>query len=197
MNFKKVNQNISIDDFINGAEETTKPTLKPKEPKNNGYQVIIKLPKSLSDEIEKRVIKRNPAYSLKNFTKQFLLYDNQFLSDEAMIRIYQETAFLNIKIADFIKQKLGFIKLAPQQEPKNIKEKFCQKLVVYNEEEKSILLDRIAKSGLSMNRYNNLKIEMGLTTLNLFNQEEMEQIIKESSKANLSPKEYISKKILE
>ena len=31
MNFKKVNQNISIDDFINGAEETTKPTLKPKE----------------------------------------------------------------------------------------------------------------------------------------------------------------------
>ena len=49
---------------------------------------------------------------------------------------------------------------------------------------------------LPIHRYNLIKLKIGIVTTNLFNEEEMQKIIKESSKANLSPKEYISNKIL-
>ena len=55
-------------------------------------------------------------------------------------------------------------------------------------------IEYIVNVGSAGSANNDLKI--GIVTTNLFNEEEMQKIIKESSKANLSPKEYISNKIL-
>lgn len=198
MEFKKASRNVKFDDFINGADETANPTPKTKEVKETKevIQITIKMPESLKNEIDKRIIRRSNTYSLKNFTKQFLLNDNQFLSDEAMIKIYQETTFYNIDISDYIKQKLGFIKIANFKK-ENQKEKIRQMLVAYSKEDKAKLDEKVENSHLSMNKYNLIKLTLGICTINLFNQDEMEQIIKESSKANISPREYISNKILQ
>lgn len=193
MDFKKATRNTNFDDFINGAEE--KEIAKPSEEKDKEQiKITLKLPKDLCDEIDKRVIKRARDLGLKAFTKQFLLEDNQFLTDEAMLKIYQETTFYNLNIAEYIKQKLGFIVIANKEEKGNSRLK--QKLVIYSKEEKELLKQKAEALNLPINRYNLIKLKVGIVTTNLFNQEEMQIIIKESSKANLSPKEYISNKIL-
>lgn len=191
MEFKKASRDTNFDDFINGAEKQE--VAKPSKEKDNKH-IILKLPKDLCEEIEKRIIKRTKELSLKNFTKQFLLEDNQFLTDEAILKIYQETTFYNLNIAEYIKQKLGFITIANKKEKGN--SKLAQKLVIYSKEEKELLKQKAEALNLPMNRYNLIKLQIGIITTNLFNQEEMQIIIKESSKANLSPKEYISNKIL-
>ena len=76
------------------------------------------------------------------------------------------------------------------------KSRLKTKLVIYSKEEKELLKQKAEALNLPINRYNIIKLEIGIITTNLFNQEEMQIIIKESSKANLSPKEYISNKIL-
>ena len=116
MDFKKASRDTNFDDFINGAEE--KEIVKPSQPsqEKDKEQIILKLPKELCDEIDKRVIRRSRDLGLKNFTKQFILEDNQFLTDEAMLKIYQETTFYNLNIAEYIKQKLGFIVMANKKE---------------------------------------------------------------------------------
>lgn len=194
MDFKKATRNTNFDDFINGAEE--KEIVKPSQPsqEKDKEQIILKLPKELCDEIDKRVIRRSRDLGLKNFTKQFILEDNQFLTDEAMLKIYQETTFYNLNIAEYIKQKLGFIVMANKKERE--KSRLKTKLVIYSKEEKELLKQKAEALNLPINRYNIIKLEIGIITTNLFNQEEMQIIIKESSKANLSPKEYISNKIL-
>lgn len=194
MDFKKASRDTNFDDFINGAEE--KEIVKPSQPsqEKDKEQIILKLPKELCDEIDKRVIKRSRDLGLKNFTKQFILEDNQFLTDEAMLKIYQETTFYNLNIAEYIKQKLGFIVMANKKERE--KSRLKTKLVIYSKEEKELLKQKAEALNLPINRYNIIKLEIGIITTNLFNQEEMQIIIKESSKANLSPKEYISNKIL-
>lgn len=194
MDFKKATRDTNFDDFINGAEE--KEIVKPSQPsqEKDKEQIILKLPKELCDEIDKRVIKRSRDLGLKNFTKQFILEDNQFLTDEAMLKIYQETTFYNLNIAEYIKQKLGFIVMANKKERE--KSRLKTKLVIYSKEEKELLKQKAEALNLPINRYNIIKLEIGIITTNLFNQEEMQIIIKESSKANLSPKEYISNKIL-
>ena len=194
MDFKKATRDTNIDDFINGAEE--KEIVKPSQPsqEKDKEQIILKLPKELCDEIDKRVIRRSRDLGLKNFTKQFILEDNQFLTDEAMLKIYQETTFYNLNIAEYIKQKLGFIVMASKKERE--KSRLKTKLVIYSKDEKELLKQKAEALNLPINRYNIIKLEIGIITTNLFNQEEMQIIIKESSKANLSPKEYISNKIL-
>lgn len=194
MDFKKASRDTNFDDFINGAEE--KEIVKPSQPsqEKDKEQIILKLPKELCDEIDKRVIRRSRDLGLKNFTKQFILEDNQFLTDEAMLKIYQETTFYNLNIAEYIKQKLGFIVMANKKERE--KSRLKTKLVIYSKEEKELLKQKAEALNLPINRYNIIKLEIGIITTNLFNQEEMQIIIKESSKANLSPKEYISNKIL-
>lgn len=194
MEFKKASRDTNFDDFINGAEE--KEIVKPSQPsqEKDKEQIILKLPKELCDEIDKRVIRRSRDLGLKNFTKQFILEDNQFLTDEAMLKIYQETTFYNLNIAEYIKQKLGFIVMANKKERE--KSRLKTKLVIYSKEEKELLKQKAEALNLPINRYNIIKLEIGIITTNLFNQEEMQIIIKESSKANLSPKEYISNKIL-
>ena len=194
MDFKKATRDTNFDDFINGAEE--KEIVKPSQPsqEKDKEQIILKLPKELCDEIDKRVIRRSRDLGLKNFTKQFILEDNQFLTDEAMLKIYQETTFYNLNIAEYIKQKLGFIVMANKKERE--KSRLKTKLVIYSKEEKELLKEKAEALNLPINRYNIIKLEIGIITTNLFNQEEMQIIIKESSKANLSPKEYISNKIL-
>lgn len=194
MDFKKATRDTNFDDFINGAEE--KEIVKPSQPsqEKDKEQIILKLPKELCDEIDKRVIRRSRDLGLKNFTKQFILEDNQFLTDEAMLKIYQETTFYNLNIAEYIKQKLGFIVMANKKERE--KSRLKTKLVIYSKEEKELLKQKAEALNLPINRYNIIKLEIGIITTNLFNQEEMQIIIKESSKANLSPKEYISNKIL-
>ena len=194
MEFKKASRDTNFDDFINGAEE--KEIVKPSQPsqEKDKEQIILKLPKELCDEIDKRVIRRSRDLGLKNFTKQFILEDNQFLTDEAMLKIYQETTFYNLNIAEYIKQKLGFIVMANKKE--RAKSRLKTKLVIYSKEEKELLKQKAEALNLPINRYNIIKLEIGIITTNLFNQEEMQIIIKESSKANLSPKEYISNKIL-
>lgn len=194
MEFKKASRDTNFDDFINGAEE--KEIVKPSQSsqEKDKEQIILKLPKELCDEIDKRVIKRSRDLGLKNFTKQFILEDNQFLTDEAMLKIYQETTFYNLNIAEYIKQKLGFIVMANKKERE--KSRLKTKLVIYSKEEKELLKQKAEALNLPINRYNIIKLEIGIITTNLFNQEEMQIIIKESSKANLSPKEYISNKIL-
>ena len=192
--FKKASRDTNFDDFINGAEE--KEIVKPSQPsqEKDKEQIILKRPKELCDEIDKRVIRRSRDLGLKNFTKQFILEDNQFLTDEAMLKIYQETTFYNLNIAEYIKQKLGFIVMANKKERE--KSRLKTKLVIYSKEEKELLKQKAEALNLPINRYNIIKLEIGIITTNLFNQEEMQIIIKESSKANLSPKEYISNKIL-
>ena len=111
-----------------------------------------------------------------------------------MLKIYQETTFYNLNIAEYIKQKLGFIVMANKKERE--KSRLKTKLVIYSKEEKELLKQKAEALNLPINRYNIIKLEIGIITTNLFNQEEMQIIIKESSKANLSPKEYISNKIL-
>ena len=194
MDFKKASRDTNFDDFINGAEE--KEIVKPSQPsqEKDKEQIILKLPKELCDEIDKRVIRRSRDLGLKNFTKQFILEDNQFLTDEAMLKIYQETTFYNLNIAEYIKQKLGFIVMASKKERE--KSRLKTKLVIYSKEEKELLKQKAEALNLPINRYNIIKLEIGIITTNLFKQEEMQIIIKESSKANLSPKEYISNKIL-
>ena len=194
MEFKKASRDTNFDDFINGAEE--KEIVKPSQPsqEKDKEQIILKLPKELCDEIDKRVIRRSRDLGLKNFTKQFILEDNQFLTDEAMLKIYQETTFYNLNIAEYIKQKLVFIVMANKKERE--KSRLKTKLVIYSKEEKELLKQKAEALNLPINRYNIIKLEIGIITTNLFNQEEMQIIIKESSKANLSPKEYISNKIL-
>ena len=196
MEFKKASRDTNFDDFINGAEETANSSTtntKNKE-KSEDKQIILKLPKDLCQEIEKRITKRVKGLSLKDFTKQFLLEDNPFLTDEAILKIYQETTFYNLNIAEYIKQKLGFIVMASKKERE--KSRLKTKLVIYSKEEKELLKQKAEALNLPINRYNIIKLEIGIITTNLFNQEEMQIIIKESSKANLSPKEYISNKIL-
>ena len=196
MDFKKASRDTNFDDFINGAEETANSSTtntKNKE-KSEDKQIILKLPKDLCQEIEKRITKRVKGLSLKDFTKQFLLEDNPFLTDEAILKIYQETSFYNLNIAEYIKQKLGFIVMASKKERE--KSRLKTKLVIYSKEEKELLKQKAEALNLPINRYNIIKLEIGIITTNLFNQEEMQIIIKESSKANLSPKEYISNKIL-
>ena len=187
MDFKKATRDTNFDDFINGAEE--KEIVKPSQPsqEKDKEQIILKLPKELCDEIDKRVIRRSRDLGLKNFTKQFILEDNQFLTDEAMLKIYQETTFYNLNIAEYIKQKLGFIVMANKKERE--KSRLKTKIVIYNKEEKELLKQKAEALNLPINRYNIIKLEIGIITTNLFNQEEMQIIIKESSKANLSPKE--------
>ena len=194
MDFKKATRDTIFDDFINGAEE--KEIVNPSQPsqEKDKEQIILKLPKELCDEIDKRVIRRSRDLGLKNFTKQFILEDNQFLTDEAMLKIYQETTFYNLNIAEYIKQKLGFIAIANKEERGN--SRLRQKLVIYSKEEKELLKQKAEALNISMNRYNIIKLQIGIITTNLFNQEEIQIIIKESSKANLSPREYISNKIL-
>ena len=194
MDFKKASRDTNFDDFINGAEE--KEIVKPSQPsqEKDKEQIILKLPKDLCQEIEKRITKRVKGLSLKDFTKQFLLEDNPFLTDEAMLKIYQETSFYKLNIAEYIKQKLGFIVMASKKERE--KSRLKTKLVIYSKEEKELLKQKAEALNLPINRYNIIKLEIGIITTNLFNQEEMQIIIKESSKANLSPKEYISNKIL-
>ena len=197
MEFKKASRDTNFDDFINGAEETANSSTtntKNKE-KSEDKQIILKLPKDLCQEIEKRITKRVKGLSLKDFTKQFLLEDNPFLTDEAILKIYQETSFYKLNIAEYIKQKLGFIVMASKKERE--KSRLKTKLVIYSKEEKELLKQKAEALNLPINRYNIIKLEIGIITTKLFNQEEMQIIIKESSKANLSPKEYISKKILE
>ena len=196
MEFKKASRDTNFDDFINGAEETanSSTTSTKNKEKSEDKQIILKLPKDLCQEIEKRITKRVKGLSLKDFTKQFLLEDNPFLTDEAMLKIYQETTFYNLNIAEYIKQKLGFIVMASKKERE--KSRLKTKLVIYSKEEKELLKQKAEALNLPINRYNIIKLEIGIITTNLFNQEEMQIIIKESSKANLSPKEYISNKIL-
>ena len=196
MEFKKASRDTNFDDFINGAEETanSSTTSTKNKEKSEDKQIILKLPKDLCQEIEKRITKRIKGLSLKDFTKQFLLEDNPFLTDEAMLKIYQETTFYNLNIAEYIKQKLGFIVMASKKERE--KSRLKTKLVIYSKEEKELLKQKAEALNLPINRYNIIKLEIGIITTNLFNQEEMQIIIKESSKANLSPKEYISNKIL-
>ena len=196
MEFKKASRDTDFDDFINGAEETanSSTTSTKNKEKSEDKQIILKLPKDLCQEIEKRITKRVKGLSLKDFTKQFLLEDNPFLTDEAILKIYQETTFYNLNIAEYIKQKLGFIAIANKEERGN--SRLRQKLVIYSKEEKELLKQKAEALNLPINRYNIIKLEIGIITTNLFNQEEMQIIIKESSKANLSPKEYISNKIL-
>ncbi|WP_279061689.1 hypothetical protein [Campylobacter lanienae] len=193
MDFKKATRDTNFDDFINGAEE--KEIAKPSEEKDKEQiKIILKLPKDLCEEIDKRVIRRARDLGLKAFTKRFLLEDNPFLTDEAMLKIYQETTFYNLNIAEYIKQKLGFIEIANKEEVRNSRLK--TKLVIYSKEEKELLKQKAEALNLPINRYNIIKLKIGIVTTNLFNEEEMQIIIKESSKANLSPKEYISNKIL-
>ena len=137
MDFKKASRDTNFDDFINGAEE--KEIVKPSQPsqEKDKEQIILKLPKELCDEIDKRVIRRSRDLGLKNFTKQFILEDNQFLTDEAMLKIYQETTFYNLNIAEYIKQKLGFIVMANKKERE--KSRLKTKLVIYSKEEKELL----------------------------------------------------------
>ena len=196
MDFKKASRDTNFDDFINGAEETanSSTTSTKNKEKSEDKQIILKLPKDLCQEIEKRITKRVKGLSLKDFTKQFLLEDNPFLTDEAMLKIYQETSFYKLNIAEYIKQKLGFIVMASKKERE--KSRLKTKLVIYSKEEKELLKQKAEALNLPINRYNIIKLEIGIITTNLFNQEEMQIIIKESSKANLSPKEYISNKIL-
>ena len=196
MEFKKASRDTNFDDFINGAEETanSSTTSTKNKEKSEDKQIILKLPKDLCQEIEKRITKRVKGLSLKDFTKQFLLEDNPFLTDEAMLKIYQETSFYKFNIAEYIKQKLGFIVMASKKERE--KSRLKTKLVIYSKEEKELLKQKAEALNLPINRYNIIKLEIGIITTNLFNQEEMQIIIKESSKANLSPKEYISNKIL-
>nr|WP_321319232.1 hypothetical protein [uncultured Campylobacter sp.] len=191
MEFKKASRDTNFDDFINGAEKQE--IAKPSKEKDEKH-IILKLPKDLCDEIDKRVIKWARGLSLNNFTKQFLLEDNQFLSDEAILKIYQETTFYNLNIGEYIKQKLGLITIANKEERGN--SRLRQKLVIYSKEEKELLKQKAEALNISMNRYNIIKLQIGIITTNLFNQEEIQIIIKESSKANLSPREYISNKIL-
>ena len=195
MDFKKASRDTNFDDFINGAEE--KEIVKPSQPsqEKDKEQIILKLPKDLCQEIEKRITKRVKGLSLKDFTKQFLLEDNPFLTDEAMLKIYQETSFYKLNIAEYIKQKLGFIVIANKEEGEKSR-LLKQKLVIYSKEEKELLKQKAEALNLPIHRYNLIKLKIGIVTTNLFNEEEMQKIIKESSKANLSPKEYISNKIL-
>ena len=106
MEFKKATRNTNFDDFINGAKETEIAKTN-KEQEKEQEKIILKLPKDLCEEIDKRIIKWAKGLSLKNFTKQFIVEDNQFLTDEAMLKIYQETIFYNLNIAEYIKQKHG------------------------------------------------------------------------------------------
>ena len=192
MEFKKASRDTNFDDFINGAEE--KEIAKPsKEKDKEQIKITLKLPKDLCEEIDKRVIRRARDLGLKAFTKRFLLEDNPFLTDEAMLKIYQETTFYQLNIAEYIKQKLGFIEIANKEEGNS---RLKQKLIIYSKEEKELLKQKAEALNLPINRYNLIKLKVGIVTTNLFNQEEMQIIIKESSKANLSPKEYISNKIL-
>ena len=115
MEFKKATRNTNFDDFINGAKETEIAKTN-KEQEKEQEKIILKLPKDLCEEIDKRIIKWAKGLSLKNFTKQFIVEDNQFLTDEAMLKIYQETIFYNLNIAEYIKQKLGFIAIANKEE---------------------------------------------------------------------------------
>ena len=195
MEFKKASRDTNFDDFINGAEETanSSTTSTKNKEKSEDKQIVLKLPKDLCQEIEKRITKRVKGLSLKDFTKQFLLEDNPFLTDEAMLKIYQETTFYQLNIAEYIKQKLGFIEIANKEEGNS---RLKQKLIIYSKEEKELLKQKAEALNLPINRYNLIKLKVGIVTTNLFNQEEMQIIIKESSKANLSPKEYISNKIL-
>ena len=196
MEFKKASRDTNFDDFINGAEETanSSTTSTKNKEKSEDKQIILKLPKDLCQEIEKRITKRVKGLSLKDFTKQFLLEDNPFLTDEAMLKIYQETSFYKLNIAEYIKQKLGFIVMANKKERE--KSRLKTKLVIYSKEEKELLKQKAEALNLPIHRYNLIKLKIGIVTTNLFNEEEMQKIIKESSKANLSPKEYISNKIL-
>ena len=89
MEFKKASRDTNFDDFINGAEETanSSTTSTKNKEKSEDKQIVLKLPKDLCQEIEKRITKRVKGLSLKDFTKQFLLEDNQFLTVEAMLKI--------------------------------------------------------------------------------------------------------------
>ena len=195
MEFKKASRDTNFDDFINGAEETanSSTTSTKNKEKSEDKQIVLKLPKDLCQEIEKRITKRVKGLSLKDFTKQFLLEDNPFLTDEAMLKIYQETTFYQLNIAEYIKQKLGFIEIANKEGGNS---RLKQKLIIYSKEEKELLKQKAEALNLPIHRYNLIKLKIGIVTTNLFNQEEMQKIIKESSKVNLSPKEYISNKIL-
>ena len=153
MEFKKASRDTNFDDFINGAEKQE--IAKPSKEKDEKH-IILKLPKDLCDEIDKRTIKWARGLSLKSFTKQFLLEDNQFLSDEAILKIYQETTFYNLDIAEYIKQKLGFITIANKKERGN--SRLRQKLVIYNKEEKELLMQKAEALNISMNRYNIIKL---------------------------------------
>ena len=197
MEFKKASRDTNFDDFINGAEETanSSTTSTKNKEKSEDKQIILKLPKDLCQEIEKRITKRVKGLSLKDFTKQFLLEDNPFLTDEAMLKIYQETSFYKLNIAEYIKQKLGFIVIANKEEGEKSR-LLKQKLVIYSKEEKELLKQKAEALNLPIHRYNLIKLKIGIVTTNLFNEEEMQKIIKESSKANLSPQEYISNQIL-
>lgn len=199
MEFKKASRDTNFDDFVNGAEETANSnttSTKSKEKSEDKQAIVLKLPKDLCQEIEKRITKRVKGLSLKDFTKQFLLEDNPFLTDEAILKIYQETTFYNLNIAEFIKQKLGFIVIANKEEGEKSR-LLKQKLVIYSKEEKELLKQKAEALNLPIHRYNLIKLKIGIVTTNLFNEEEMQKIIKESSKANLSPKEYISNKMLQ
>lgn len=193
MEFKKASRNVKFDDFVNGADETAKPKNEKTQEKKG---ITLKLPISLAEEIDKMIIPKDKTLSLKNFTKLLLLNENQFLNDKAMIKIYKEAKFFNLDIAEYIKQKLEFIKIAKtSNEPK--KQKTIFKSVLYTKEEKDLLMKKVLDSNLTLNEYIVIKLKMGIITMYLFNQKEMEEIIKNSSKANISPKEYISNKILE
>lgn len=133
MEFKKASRDTNFDDFINGAEETanSSTTSTKNKEKSEDKQIVLKLPKDLCQEIEKRITKRVKGLSLKDFTKQFLLEDNPFLTDEAILKIYQETTFYNLNIAEYIKQKLGFIVIANKEEGEKSR-LLKQKLVIYS-----------------------------------------------------------------
>ena len=158
MEFKKASRDTNFDDFINGAEETanSSTTSTKNKEKSEDKQIILKLPKELCDEIDKRVIRRSRDLGLKNFTKQFILEDNQFLTDEAMLKIYQETTFYNLNIAEYIKQKLGFIVIANKEEGEKSR-LLKQKLVIYSKEEKELLKQKAEALNLPINRYNLIK----------------------------------------
>lgn len=193
MEFKKATRNLEFDDFINAAEEI-KEAKQEAESKNEEVKIIVQLPTSLYDDISKRVKKHNHTLSLKNFVMKFGIEDNKYLNDEAIIKAYEDSALECVAVGDYIKQKLGFIKLSSPYEYK--KEWIKSSSITINRKERDELMKKVAKYKLTQKAYLAMKLKIGLETLTLFNHDEIDTIIEESSKANLSPKEYISNKIL-
>ena len=153
------------------------------------HPVRIKLPKTILEQIS---LKIKHICTFADYVESTILQNHQFFSDEVIVYAFRQAQFNNVKISDFIRFALGLIDYARPCEKE--KEIFANRLVHYTQETKQELKARAKAHNLAVNNFIYIKLKVILETQNIFSEEELNALIKESNKNKQALIDLISNK---